>query len=175
MQTELTSSGRCARAVAAVARGDMQPLAVIYDELGRQIFALALSILNNSADAEDAMQDTFVRIARHAQTFDQNGNARAWIMAVARNAALDILRRRREIPVPDGSFENTAQDGDFTRVYELNAMLSTLEEDDKQIVILKVVNGMKFGEIAAVFGITPEAARKRCARALEKLKAAYGR
>ena len=166
---DLFVNARLAKAITSVSRGDMQGLTVVYDQLGRQIFSLAFSMLNNYADAEDAMQETFLRLARYAGSFDPNGSPRAWIMTITRNAAYAILNDR--IPAAAQDVPETAPDGtDVASVCEVNEMLASLPEEDRQIIILKAVNGMKFGEIAQICGTTSEAARKRYKRALEKLK-----
>ena len=162
---------RLSQSLSKVACGDMSGLADIYERSGKQIFALAFSILNDRADAEDAMQETFVKIAKYARSYDQNGFARAWIMAIARNAALDIARDRvKNAAGGDEELENVADGSDIASACEVNAMLETLEETDRQIVILHAVNGYTFGEIGEVTGVTAEAARKRYARAIRKLK-----
>ncbi|MBO4277634.1 MAG: sigma-70 family RNA polymerase sigma factor [Clostridia bacterium] len=149
----------------------MNGLTAIYHQLGRQIFSLAYSVLNNYSDAEDAMQDTFLRITKYAKNYDPQGNARAWIMAIARNAAVDTARARTEMPASgEPVYENAESQGDFTQVTEVNELLSVLPESEKEIVILKAVDGMSFREIGEIEGITPEAARKKYARAIALLK-----
>ena len=151
----------------------MQRLDVLYEQLGRQIYALALTILNNRADAEDAMQDTFLKVARHAASFDEKGNARAWVMAIARNAALDIQTQRlRSVPVEE-SPAIVAEEGDFTAECELKDLLSSLPDLERQIVLLKAAEGFRYAEIGETLGLTAEAVRKKYKRALQKLKSEY--
>ena len=171
MLAEKLSNIRLSQSLSKVASGDMSGLADIYERLGKQIFALAFSILNDRHDAEDAMQDTFVKLARYAHSYDQSGPARAWIMATARNAALDIAHeRQRNAAGSEEELENVTDGSDIAAACEVNAMLETLEETDRHIVILRAANGYAFGEIGEVIGITAEAARKRYARAIRKLK-----
>lgn len=160
----------CGDALIKISEGDMNGLTVIYDQLGRQIFSLAFSVLGNYSDAEDAMQDTFLRIARYAKNYDPAGNARAWIMAIARNAAVDTANRR-EIPSSgEPVYENARAGGDFTEAEAVNALLAELPESERQIVVLKAVDGLSYKEIGAITGVTPEAARKKYTRAIALLK-----
>lgn len=160
----------CGDALIKISEGDMNGLTVIYDQLGRQIFSLAFSVLGNYSDAEDAMQDTFLRIAKYAGNYDAAGNARAWIMAIARNAAVDTANRR-EIPSSgEPVYENAQARGDFTQAAEAEALLAELPVSERQIVVLKAVDGLSYKEIGEITGITPEAARKRYTRAIAFLK-----
>lgn len=168
------SENCCAEAIVKLSGGDMSALTVIYENLGRQIYSLAFSILNNQADAEDAMQDCFLRLSRRAGSFDPAGNARAWIMAVARNIAIDKLRERKETPSSgEPEYDSAPAGGDFTRAVELNAVLDILPEEDRHIVVLKAVDGFKYGEIGEMIGISPEAARQRYRRAVSRLRDEY--
>lgn len=172
MQPIFSGNAACAEAIAGIAQGDMQRLAVLYEQLGRQIYALAFSILNNRADAEDAMQDAFLKVARHAASFDPKGNARAWVMAIARNAALDIQSKRVPIVPLEQDREEPAK-GDFTAEIELGSMLSRLPEIERQIVLLKAAEGFRYAEIGETLGLTAEAVRKKYKRALQKLRSEY--
>ena len=172
MQPIFSANALCAKAITEISQGNMQRLTVLYEQLGRQIYALAFTILNNRADAEDAMQDTFLKVARHAASFDEKGNARAWVMAIARNAAFDI-QSRRIASVPPEQFEETASEGDFTAEFELKDLLSSLPETERQIVLLKAAEGFRYAEIGETLGLTAEAVRKKYKRALQKLKSEY--
>ena len=178
MQPIFSANALCAKAITEISQGNMQRLDVLYEQLGRQIYALALTILNNrvssdprlDADAEDAMQDTFIKVARHAASFDEKGNARAWVMAIARNAALDIQAQRlRNVPVEE-SRAIVAEAGDFTAECELKDLLSSLPDLERQIVLLKAAEGFRYAEIGETLGLTAEAVRKKYKRALQKLK-----
>ncbi|MBP5238839.1 MAG: RNA polymerase sigma factor [Clostridia bacterium] len=173
MQPIFSANAVCAKAITEISQGNMQRLDVLYEQLGRQIYALALTILNNRADAEDAMQDTFLKVARHAASFDEKGNARAWVMAIARNAALDIQAQRlRNVPVEE-SRAIVAEAGDFTAECELKDLLSSLPDLERQIVLLKAAEGFRYAEIGETLGLTAEAVRKKYKRALQKLKSEY--
>ena len=159
----------CKKALTEIASGDKTQLTVIYDCLGRQIFTLSLSILGNQSDAEDAMQDTFLKVLKHVDTYRKDGSATSWVLSIARNSSLDIMRKRRydldvdELPVSD---EPSYTDGGP----DVSDMLKCLDETDREIVTLKTVSGMKYKDIASVTGLSVAAVQKRHQRALEKLR-----
>ena len=161
---------QCDRALSRLANGDMSALEDIYRQLGRRIYMLALSILRDTHSAEDIMQDTFVKLAAEARAYREGSNAIAFILTMTRNLSLNLLKKqRRETPseqLPD------RVDGDAPPLAALEA-LALLDEQERQIVILKLDCGMKHKQIAAILGITPDACQKRYRRALEKLKPYY--
>ena len=169
MTDRITDNIECGAALAKIARGDARALSVIYDRLAKKIFSLSFSILKDRCAAEDAMQETFLKILRCAGEYAKGESARAWIMAVARNTAIDLYRRRRTYESVD-ALESVADESDFSEAVRMNEILSVLEDLDRDIVILKAVDGFRFREIGKIVGLSPDAAQKRYRRALEKLK-----
>ena len=159
-------------ALSRISEGDMSGLTALYNCLGRQIYALVFSIVKEPHDAEDAMQETFAKITEKIETYRKDGNGRAWVMAIARNIAIDAVRRRKQT-VPLESVDYVASEGDFTAISEVNELLQKLDETDRDIIILKIVNGFKFREISEIVGLTKAATEKRYHRALSKLKKLY--
>ncbi len=168
---DIIINSQCDRALCRLAGGDMSALEDIYNKLGRRIYMLALSILRDTHSAEDIMQDTFVKLAAEARAYRKGSNATAFILTVTRNLSLNLLKKQRREQssevIPDRIDESEAPP-----LVALEAM-SLLDEQERQIVILKLDGGMKHRDIAAVLGITPQACQKRYRRALEKLKPYY--
>lgn len=86
-------------ALEAIAAGDMVALEWLYRELRVPVFAVALAITADRGLAEDVLQEVFERVHSHAHTYRPGSRPRAWVVAIARNLALDAMRsRRRELP-----------------------------------------------------------------------------
>jgi len=165
------------KALSSLADGDMGALSVVYDKLGRRIFMLAYAILRDHADAEDVMQETFLKIATQAHTYRKDSNAIAFILTVARNLSLNLLAKRRQSNTYERPFDENVDvpdDEQVTKIGELDS-LSVLDTDERQIVILRLDCKMKHRDIAALFDISEAATQKRYRRALEKLKNYYKR
>jgi RNA polymerase sigma-70 factor (ECF subfamily) len=96
--------------VRAVAGGRDAALGALYDRYHRQCFSLGLRILGSEGDAEEAVQETFVRVWRSAGQYDQSKAAvGSWVLSVTRNLCIDELRRRRrrapQLPSLEGALE----------------------------------------------------------------------
>ena len=131
------------------------------DALVRQqadlVYRVALGVTQNPADAADAAQDALVKVWRHGAQIAPEGQ-RAWCARVARNAALDLLRRRRVRPQPaDPALyaepmsasplpDAQAEASEFRA--ELGKALDTLGEPYKSLVLLREVEGLSYQEMA---------------------------
>ncbi len=167
-----TINSACDAALRRLANGDMSGLEEIYDTLGRRIFVLSLSILRDPYSAEDIMQDTFIKIAAGASGYRPGSNAAAFILTVTRNLSFNLLRRREREFSSDIIPDPAAPEPEQIPFRALDA-LSLLDEEERQIVTLRLDCGMKHREVAELLGITTAAAEKKYRRALVKLKKYY--
>ena len=125
---------------------------------------------------EELLQETFLRLARHAPKLRDDTQLRPWLFTVARNLAaswrrwwwLD-LRRREAFVAPNPPASPLAAAEGREAALRLEAAIAALSVADREIVLLVGVEGMAPGEAAEVLGIRPEAARQRWARAKARL------
>src|SRR5215207_3400724 len=81
------------------ARDDEDALAALYDRHGRLAFALALRVVDDPETAEEVVQEVFLAVWRRAATYDSSkGSVKSWLLAAARNRAIDMLRMRQARP-----------------------------------------------------------------------------
>ena len=160
------------RALCDLSKGDMNGLAVIYDLYGRLIRSVAYTIVGNYTDAEDVLQDVMVLLARHAALYKGEGSARAYVMSVTRNRALDLITKRKYNLSTDEIGDIPARDGDLAAV-EVQELLSHLSEEERQIVTLHVYIGLSHRQVAEMLELTTSATEKKYQRALKKLKKHY--
>ncbi|HSK59528.1 MAG TPA: sigma-70 family RNA polymerase sigma factor [Actinomycetospora sp.] len=165
--------GRLARA----RRGD--PSA--FDELVRWLERPLLGFLTarGAEDPDGTANEVLVRVFRRIDRF-AGGHAqfRAWVFTIARNALVDEHRRRatRPVPVPDGAEALTgaiAVADDLDRIGErerVEAMLDCLTDDQREVVLLRVVAGLSVDETARAVGRRPGAVRALQHRALARLR-----
>lgn len=170
---KLFANELCEKAVARIASGDLSALSVLYECVGRLLFSISFAILGDYQLAEDAVQDTLLQIAEKAKTYQKGSNAKAWIAAVCRNIALKKLSgKNREFPVEDEALTSGVS-SEFESTLEFESILSVLSAEEKEIVVLKIIWGLKHSEIARMLNISTENSRQKYKRALYKLKKDY--
>ncbi len=159
-------------ALIRLACGEQAALSDIYDYMGRLIFSVAYTITGNYEDAEDALQDTMIDIAKYCSSYEFRGNSRAWILTIARHKAIDIVRRRRIVVPIDTVVEAqipTVTDNGYSDT-EVLQLLNCLPDDDKQIIVFRLYAGLSYSEIAKIMDLSVAATQKKYQRALKKLK-----
>lgn len=154
-----------------IADGDMDALRTLYDHVRGGVFGLALSIVKNTHDADDILQETFLKIYAHAGEYKPQGKPLAWVFTIARHLALDKLRQSsRTQPLDSGLAVDGQAITDADDRLLLEALLGTLPDEEKQILILHAVSGMKHREIAGVLGLPLGTVLSKYHRAVKRLK-----
>lgn len=161
--------------IAGVARGDREALAELYRRTHAAVYGFALSMVKNAADAEDILQDAYLQVWQGAERYRARGKPMAWLMTVTRNLALDRLRERSrtaELPPEDWS---TADDSALTQEdrLTLEALLGLLSGDERQIVTLHALTGLRHREIASLLGLPLPTVLSKYNRSMKKLKLAW--
>lgn len=162
----------CEKALLALAGGDTGALSVIYDTAARKMFALAYTVTGNYFDAEDVLQNTMIDVTRSCHGY-AGGKAMAWLLTLTRHNAIDLVRKRTrnaEVPLDDMSEDEERSGEEGFALVEAMDMLSVLDEDEKQIVVMRLYSKMPYSEIAEIMGIKLFAAQKKYQRAIGKLK-----
>lgn len=162
------------RWIAQMANGDSAGLDELYRAASAGVFAYALSILKNSHDAEDVLQDTFVSIFDNASSYRSQGKPMAWILTIARNFCFKRLEQQRRVGTTLEDWQSfSLSQARMTTDDELviRTCLEKLAEDQRQIVILHAVSGFKHREIAHMLGLPLSTVLSKYHRALKILKA----
>jgi RNA polymerase sigma-70 factor (ECF subfamily) len=143
------------------------------------VYAYVASLLRDRAAAEEVTATAFERAYRKRSRFDPSrGEARAWLFGIARNAALDELRRRGRVAeltaepadLPEAGWEGNAEASE--RRLAVSAALAALAPRERELISLKFFAGLGNAEIAAVLGITESNAGTKLHRAVTKLREA---
>jgi RNA polymerase sigma-70 factor (ECF subfamily) len=153
------------------------PFDALYRACAADLYAYVATLLRDRAASEDVTAQAFERAFRRRRTFDaRRGTQRAWLFAIARNAALDELRRRRRtvaLAAEPTDVEAAADDTEAAvRRATVRAALATLEARDRELIALRFHAGLSTAEIAAVLRISPTNASTRLHRALTRLREA---
>lgn len=146
---------------------------------GREIHAYLWRMLGDSQDAEDCLQETFLRALRH-RSAEPILQPRAWLYAVAGNVGKSQLRRRRaetdrrasledDVPAPSFDF---AQDG-RDRSEAVRRAVESLPARQREALLLRRYQGLTYEEVARVMGGSSQAARANVYQAVHKLKGVF--
>lgn len=148
--------------LSATADGDERAFQRLYTATAPHLYALLLRILRTEATAQDALQDTFVKIWQKADTYSpERGAPLTWLLSVARYRALDLLRRKRpEVGLPeDPDLAATLMVDEIARgpdedqdtqqsLAAVQACLGTLQDDHRRSLLLAYYDGLTHQELA---------------------------
>jgi RNA polymerase sigma-70 factor (ECF subfamily) len=144
------------RAVARAKAGDMSAIHFLYVRFADDVFGYVSSIVHDSHEAEDITQNVFAKLSTAIRKYEpRQVPFTAWILRVARNAAVDHLRARRQIP-----FEQVRTDDDghdqigFERSQSLRDALWRLPEEQREVLVLRHLVGLSPLEIGRRLGKT---------------------
>jgi RNA polymerase sigma factor (sigma-70 family) len=148
------------RLASGCAAGDAKVFEEIYGRFGERMKSVAWSHLGNVSDAEDAVQETFLKIHRAATTFTGEASFSTWAYRILVNTCYDALRRRKrrveETNLDDAveTAERTAPSVDDTKRIALRRMLDELPEQRRAVFTLFEIEGLSHAEIAEILGIS---------------------
>ncbi|HEY6762426.1 MAG TPA: RNA polymerase sigma factor [Baekduia sp.] len=151
----------------------------LYRETASDVYAFVMTLLRDRASAEDVTAQTFERAYRRQAAFDPGkGTQRAWLFGIARNAALDELRRRKRTaalladPEDEGGGPPDDAAEAAVRRAAVRAALARLDPRERELIALKFHAGLSNAEIAKVLDISVANAGTRVHRAVTRLRKA---
>jgi RNA polymerase sigma-70 factor, ECF subfamily len=141
-------------AVARAKEGDRDALRLLYIRYSDNVYGYVRSIVRDEKEAEDLTQHVFMKLITVIVKYDDRGVPfSGWLLRLARNAALDHLRRRRATPTEEVYGANTDPDeGERDRARSLRVALDTLPDEQRDVMIMRHVVGLSPPEIAARMG-----------------------
>ncbi len=161
------------RCIEETATGNMEGFKKLYTETKSSVYGFALSVLKNPDDAEDVLQDCFVKVFSAAADYKSQGKPLAWILTITRNLCLQLLRdKKKQADIPEEDWEKYIGETDNFSTEDnivLTELLQTLAEDERQIVVLHVVSGLKHREIADFLKMPLSTVLSKYNRSLKKL------
>ena len=164
--------------LARIQRGDEQAMAVLYDRYSRVVYSVALRVLRDAASAEDVLQEIFMQIWRHPDSFTATrGSFGGWLSVVARNRSIDKLRQRRHtVDVDDVVVESqmgVTPHFDRDRLaQQARSALTRVSADQQQAIQMAFFEGLTHTEIAERTGIPLGTVKTRIRSAIASLRKA---
>ncbi len=160
--------------------GDISALDLVFRVYGDRIFRVCHGILGNRSDAEDATQEIFMRIFEKANKFSGKANFTSWVLRLAANHTRNFARAktaRRRISGPTsfesksrmaGPVEETIALEDESELFKL---LQLLPSSQRQVLVLREIEGLSYGQLAEILDVPPGTVTSRLTRARGSLLA----
>lgn len=152
-------------------RGDRQAQRHLYDAFGGKMFAICLRYVNNRADAEDVLQDAFVKIYEHMNSFRGESPLQYWMKSIVVNTALKHIRRKKhtlELDEVNGS-ELPVASAEITlagfQMQQLLGFIRELPPGCQTIFNLYAIEGYQHNEIAKLLEISEGTSKSQYSRA----------
>jgi len=157
--------------VKALASGDSAAYAALYDRWARSLLRVARVMLKSDTDAEDAVQDVFLQLARRRDLLSQVRDLDAYLFAILRHTAGRMAQtRRNEQQRLRQLLPAVPRDAEIALPDELDTALDALPFEQREVIALKLDGNLTFAQIAEVLGIRPNTAASRYRYALAKLR-----
>lgn len=133
---------------------DNEAFEIIYYQTHKMVFSIIYSIVKDDLDAEDLMQDTYIKMIENINSFKAGRNFKTWLGTIARNLAIDHYRRSQRVLNIDLQEEEQVYLESTNENLDLKAealeLLETLSSDEQLIVLLRVVDELTFREISEI-------------------------
>lgn len=167
------------RWIDAATQGDHEAFARLVDTYKTPVYSIAYRMLRNTAEAEDAAQEIFLRAYTKLATYDRQRKFSTWLLSIASNYCIDVLRRRRatlveldevafalpsEAPGPERSALNREQREAVVRA------INRLPDTYRLITVLRYYHDLSYEEIEQITGLTEATVKTRLFRARRQLE-----
>jgi len=175
-------------AAARAKAGDADAFRVLVERHSRPLFRLAFRMTGNEQDAEDIVQDTFLRAYRRIEKFDERASFGTWLYRITVNCSLDLVRARKRrseqsgsanpemddliqsLPSTGATPDRMAMSGEARQ--RIAEAMEELSPSERTAFVLRHFEGMCIDEVSRVLGCRPGAARHCVFRAVQKLRRA---
>jgi RNA polymerase sigma-70 factor (ECF subfamily) len=185
---EMNDAGVVARARS----GDADAFRILVDRHSRPLFRLAFRMTGNEQDAEDVVQESFLRAYRQLDKFDERATFGTWLYRIATNCSLDLVRSKKrrsermapapesngtepedavaQLPSADATPERLALSGEVRE--RVTVAMNELSATERTAFVLRHFEGMCIEDVSRVLGCQPGAAKHSVFRAVQKLRRA---
>ena len=153
--------------------GDYRYLEELTERYGNPALIFRPAIFVRTRECPGRGQETFIKIFRECENYDSGGKFAPWFYRILRNTCFDMLRKRKTYDEYLEKYETTRQESIIQAPEQASASteyLRHLTDEEREIVLLKIVDDLTFEDIAKIVGCSVEAAKKRGQRALGRLR-----
>ena len=160
-----------------IKNGDSGKVDVFYSKYNKLVYGIAFSILKNKEDSEDIVQIVFTKIFEMDKSKLPTNNETSWLYSLTKNETLNYLRKQKENVSLDDIYYIAEEDEELNKIIEkdkYNRIISKLNEQEREIVSLKILSNMSFREIALLLKMPIGTVQWKYYTALHTLKLLLG-
>jgi RNA polymerase sigma-70 factor (ECF subfamily) len=169
-------------AVARARAGDSDGFRQLVEKHSRSVFRLAFRMTGNEQDAEDIVQETFLRAYRQLNRYESRSSFGTWLYRIAANCSLDLIRSRKHnrdrddaevlqsVPASDPGPDRLALSSEVQE--RVTAAMAELSQQERTAFVLRHFEGLSIEEISGMLGVGGNAAKHSIFRAVQKLRKA---
>ena len=160
-------------------KGERRAQLKLYSALSRRVYNTCYRILNNTADAEDAMQESFLKVFTNLDNYNESISFAAWVTRITINTSIDKLRKKNmdimeineniNYNIIDNDDDNERWEYTLNQIEQVKDAINKLPESSKLIVTLYLIEGYDHEEIAEILNIKPGASRIQLMRAKQRI------
>ncbi|MFZ5986572.1 MAG: RNA polymerase sigma factor [Bacillota bacterium] len=164
-------------AVQGIKNGDIVFFEVIIVNFQQQLFRYCYHMLGNIHEAEDAVQESFIKAYENIKNYSSSVSFQAWLYKITYNHCINIIRRKRlvqflpfleETSIGSSDLETRLEENEFSEA--LCNGLKKLPPQDRTILILRTIEGKSFKELGVILNMKPATIRKKYERSKNKLR-----
>jgi RNA polymerase sigma-70 factor (ECF subfamily) len=180
-ETEKVVEQNCDRdLINAFRRGSHKAFEILYTRYKRRLYVYAYSLLKSESEAEEAMQDVFMKLISNTEAFVETDDISPLLFTVCRNYCFNLVKRRNlaKKQSDDPRFQILEEDSPLKTVAEreeaqiLNEIIGSLPAEQREVLVMKVYGGLTFKQIAQTVGEPQGTVATRYRSAIEKVKLA---
>ena len=163
------------KCILLLAKGNIEAMDLLYKTIKNDIYALGLSKVCNKFDADDILQETFVRIYENAKLYVPMGKPLAWIFTIENNVINRYFQIKNKHEIINDDIVNNYADESFVedKIITNNLLinlLNNLNDFEKEVISLHIVSGLKFREISKILDKPLSTVLSKYNRAIKKLQ-----
>ncbi len=141
----------------AVGEFSSQEVAALFRQYGPPVYRRALRLLRDEADAEEALQDVFMKALRHGDHFEERGKTLNWLYRITTNHCLNVIRGRKRRRALKDAYEGTPQRASASHQVDMTTLQQLLREADSrqaEAAVYVHIDGMSYSEAAVLLGVS---------------------
>lgn len=156
-----------------MANHNKESLINFYETTKTNIYGYILSIIKNPNDAEDLLQEVYIKVYENSPKYEAHGKPLAWVLVIAKNLCYSHIRRQKtNVDITEmydlQSIENISNDIENKLI--INSLFTKISDEERNIIVLYNVTGLKHKEIAKLLNLPLSTVLSKYNRAIKKLK-----